>query len=505
MTTSMTSIGVPDVALSMMRERGNAYDLIVAATNLQGIDCLSFLKNLMILSDTPIVLISYETDFQLATKTLQEGVCHFLEKPLKIHEARALWQFVFRKPKKQSLFRPKKVLNNDPKQNKNIATNYKDKGKQIVVQSHKRKLLEDGDGDDNNNNYSIIAQISNYRNNITQTDERLNNKKVDVSDDNIKWNPQLHEKFMKVLTTNTQQGAEALVTPDLTMMKMPPKTAYHPQNSYMNINNHIINSTTTISGTDNLNERRQVQPMRYQDYKNPSSVIGINSGPHVDNNLQNSGTTLLRPQSHYLSNNSNNFQINNTNFFNQECTRPQFNTTNCGATNAPYYSTSSGKFYGDFMPQGLSSGTQSEIFGLDKMNVGSDSGQSHIRIGEVVNTQQNNFGSSELMFNLKGRIDQIRREYWTKGKTGINETKDMSNGYVVSNQEQPSNDNLQNENEKQTNVSSGTIIPEFEDTNLDDFDFFLDDIFAELRDDFADDSWKNLGFNASDNMQCGGS
>ena len=46
-------------------------------------------------------MTSHKMDEQLAIRTIQQGACHFFEKPISRQDAQGLWQFVFRKGRKK--------------------------------------------------------------------------------------------------------------------------------------------------------------------------------------------------------------------------------------------------------------------------------------------------------------------------------------------------------------------------------------------------------------------
>lgn len=60
----VTSTGFPNVALSMIQERGNEYNLVIAAIDMPGMDCLTFLRVAKTLSDIPVVCM-FSTNFLL--------------------------------------------------------------------------------------------------------------------------------------------------------------------------------------------------------------------------------------------------------------------------------------------------------------------------------------------------------------------------------------------------------------------------------------------------------
>ncbi|KAH9626844.1 hypothetical protein KSS87_002489 [Heliosperma pusillum] len=450
-TYRVTGIEIPEVALSMMKEKAHGYDLIITAANMPGIDCLTYLKSLMALSETPIVLISYVADFQLIATALRQGISHFLEKPIKRDEARGLWQFVIRKPRKIT---PKKAKN-DSKHNKDIVTSNKakGKGKDIV----KRKRIDDGKRD-----YNLYKAKKNiFISNGTGTGE-------DNNENNLKWNPQLHEKFMTVLNDGKSQG-QTTGTKDTTVTVQPqpqpqplplpqpqpqpqpqPRPAHHLQGSDKETNKHT-------SGSPNAGMRANATPINNNNNNNLGNSGTIMSRPRTpinnnNNNLGNSGTIMSRPRTPNLLQNSNILRGNVPNFYGNHNNQVQMYTSApCNNNNNSFILTSYNYGNsGNSMANGLSVDPKPQL----------------------MNKQQVSFGSSEKKSILSARIDQIRHEYWTK--------EDKLNEPVISDEELDMllDPDFGTENEKQTNDVHGNTIPELGDINFDDI--FLDEIFAEV-------------------------
>ncbi|XP_058193962.1 uncharacterized protein LOC131310781 isoform X4 [Rhododendron vialii] len=114
----------PSVALSMIQEGENEFDLVMADIGMKGMDIFTFLKRVLVRSDMPIIFMSSDEDFDLVTKALCEGACFFLHKPIRRWDIINVWQHVYRKrtfsqkigSRKGDL--GKEVPENDPRGNK---------------------------------------------------------------------------------------------------------------------------------------------------------------------------------------------------------------------------------------------------------------------------------------------------------------------------------------------------------------------------------------------------
>ncbi|KAF7123477.1 hypothetical protein RHSIM_Rhsim12G0086600 [Rhododendron simsii] len=112
------------VALSMIQEGENEFDLVMADTGMKGMDIFTFLKRILVRSDMPIIFMSSDEDFDMVTKALCEGACFFLHKPIRRWDIINVWQHVYRKrtfsqkigSRKGDL--GKEVPENDPRGNK---------------------------------------------------------------------------------------------------------------------------------------------------------------------------------------------------------------------------------------------------------------------------------------------------------------------------------------------------------------------------------------------------
>ncbi|GAB4840340.1 hypothetical protein Ancab_021106 [Ancistrocladus abbreviatus] len=92
---AVTTIEQKAVALSMVRERGDHFDVLVADVAKEDMDCISFLRRIKtIKDDMPVMLMSPRKDINLAERAVKNGVCLFLQKPINDYDIKTLWQHV---------------------------------------------------------------------------------------------------------------------------------------------------------------------------------------------------------------------------------------------------------------------------------------------------------------------------------------------------------------------------------------------------------------------------
>ncbi|KAA8529100.1 hypothetical protein F0562_034101 [Nyssa sinensis] len=95
------------VALSMIWEREDQFDLVMADINMPEMDIFTFLKRILLKRDMPIILMSFGENMDMAKKALNEGACFFLQKPLRTQDLISVWQHVYRKRRWRKMERQK--------------------------------------------------------------------------------------------------------------------------------------------------------------------------------------------------------------------------------------------------------------------------------------------------------------------------------------------------------------------------------------------------------------
>ncbi|KAI7998803.1 Two-component response regulator ORR23 [Camellia lanceoleosa] len=78
----VTTIELASVALSMI-QRADQFDLVMADTNMRGMDIFTFLSGILLKTDMPVIFMSSNDNMDMARKALIEGACFFFQKPIR--------------------------------------------------------------------------------------------------------------------------------------------------------------------------------------------------------------------------------------------------------------------------------------------------------------------------------------------------------------------------------------------------------------------------------------
>ncbi|EYU40815.1 hypothetical protein MIMGU_mgv11b023746mg [Erythranthe guttata] len=93
----VTTTELATVALSILRERTDHFDLIMADTNMREIDFFKFIENVHLIKNLPIILMAKESNKDTVKEAMEKGACFFLEKPISSKTLKNVWQHVYRK------------------------------------------------------------------------------------------------------------------------------------------------------------------------------------------------------------------------------------------------------------------------------------------------------------------------------------------------------------------------------------------------------------------------
>ncbi|KAG6628050.1 two-component response regulator ARR12-like isoform X1 [Carya illinoinensis] len=100
------------MALKMLRENKDKFDLVISDVNMPDMDGFKLLELVGLEMDLPVIMLSGHSDTQLVMKGVTHGACDYLLKPVRIEELKNIWQHVIRRKKFDSKDQ-KKSLNED--------------------------------------------------------------------------------------------------------------------------------------------------------------------------------------------------------------------------------------------------------------------------------------------------------------------------------------------------------------------------------------------------------
>ncbi|KAL3824612.1 hypothetical protein ACJIZ3_020641 [Penstemon smallii] len=188
----VTATSEARVALNMLRENKDRFDLVISDVHMPDMDGFKLLELVGLEMDLPVIMLSANNDAKLVMKGVSHGACDYLVKPVRLEELGNIWQHVIRRKKSGS----RKQNNQSVDKGKDNQTSGEVNGSPSTVNrdlqngkcNRKRKEDED-EGEDNGND----------------SDDPATQKKPRVV-----WSVELHRKFVAAVN---QLGYEKEAVP----------------------------------------------------------------------------------------------------------------------------------------------------------------------------------------------------------------------------------------------------------------------------------------------------
>ncbi|AQK98897.1 Putative two-component response regulator family protein [Zea mays] len=93
----VTTCGLASVALQILRERRNKFDIVISDVNMPDMDGFKLLELIGLEMDLPVIMMSIDGETSRVMKGVHHGACDYLLKPVRMKELRNIWQHVYRK------------------------------------------------------------------------------------------------------------------------------------------------------------------------------------------------------------------------------------------------------------------------------------------------------------------------------------------------------------------------------------------------------------------------
>ncbi|KAL8463419.1 hypothetical protein ACS0TY_034176 [Phlomoides rotata] len=97
----VTTTEVHAIALSILQERVDQFDLVMADIKMPETECFKFIKSVHDIKKLPIILMSEELKKDMVEEAMTKGACFFLKKPISSKNLKNVWQHVYRKNKNE--------------------------------------------------------------------------------------------------------------------------------------------------------------------------------------------------------------------------------------------------------------------------------------------------------------------------------------------------------------------------------------------------------------------
>ncbi|KAK4586566.1 hypothetical protein RGQ29_023637 [Quercus rubra] len=169
----VTKCNRAEVALSMLRENKNGFDIVISDVHMPDMDGFKLLEHIGLEMDLPVIMMSADDGKQVVMKGVTHGACDYLIKPVRIEALKNIWQHVVRKKKNE----------------------WKDLEQSGSVEEGDRqqKLSEDVD-------YSSSANEGNWKNSKKRKDEEEETEDRDdtstLKKPRVVWSVELHQQFV---------------------------------------------------------------------------------------------------------------------------------------------------------------------------------------------------------------------------------------------------------------------------------------------------------------------
>ncbi|XP_075490333.1 two-component response regulator ARR12-like isoform X2 [Primulina tabacum] len=98
----VTTTSQARMALKMLRENKDRFDLVISDVHMPDMDGFKLLELVGLEMDLPVIMLSANSDPKLVMQGITHGACDYLVKPVRIEELRNIWQHVIRRKKVDS-------------------------------------------------------------------------------------------------------------------------------------------------------------------------------------------------------------------------------------------------------------------------------------------------------------------------------------------------------------------------------------------------------------------
>ncbi|KAE9599234.1 hypothetical protein Lal_00044177 [Lupinus albus] len=95
----VTKCNRAEVALSILRENKNGFDIVLSDVHMPDMDGFKLLEHIGLEMDLPVIMMSADDGKQVVMKGVTHGACDYLIKPVRIEALKNIWQHVVRRRK----------------------------------------------------------------------------------------------------------------------------------------------------------------------------------------------------------------------------------------------------------------------------------------------------------------------------------------------------------------------------------------------------------------------
>ncbi|KAG2726410.1 hypothetical protein I3760_01G111500 [Carya illinoinensis] len=93
----VTKCNGAEIALSLLRENKNGFDIVISDVHMPDMDGFKLLEYIELEMDLPVILMSADGEKNVVMKGVTHGACDYLIKPVRMEALKNIWQHVVRK------------------------------------------------------------------------------------------------------------------------------------------------------------------------------------------------------------------------------------------------------------------------------------------------------------------------------------------------------------------------------------------------------------------------
>ncbi|KAK9287838.1 hypothetical protein L1049_016280 [Liquidambar formosana] len=169
----VTKCNRAEIALSLLRENKNGFDIVISDVHMPDMDGFKLLEYIGLEMDLPVIMMSADDGKNVVMKGVTHGACDYLIKPVRIEALKNIWQHVVRKKKNE----------------------WKDLEHSGSVEEGDRQPKQSEDAD-----YSSSVNEGNWRNAKRRKDEEDEAEERDdtstLKKPRVVWSVELHQQFV---------------------------------------------------------------------------------------------------------------------------------------------------------------------------------------------------------------------------------------------------------------------------------------------------------------------
>nr|XP_018623816.1 two-component response regulator ARR1-like isoform X2 [Nicotiana tomentosiformis] len=174
----VTKCNRAEVALSLLRENKNGFDIVISDVHMPDMDGFKLLEHIGLEMDLPVIMMSADDSKDVVMKGVTHGAYDYLIKPVRIEALKNIWQHVIRKKKHE------------------WKDNNYDQSGSVEEGDRQQKPPEDVD-------YSSSANEGNWRNSKKRKEEEEEAEERDdtstLKKPRVVWSVELHQQFVQAV------------------------------------------------------------------------------------------------------------------------------------------------------------------------------------------------------------------------------------------------------------------------------------------------------------------